>query len=75
MGRANLVDASMDVGPLGVGAGVGFDTGATFTSSGVEMKLLGVGFTIQDEKLELCMVFCGSISPSKIGSFFRDLFG
>lgn len=46
MARAELASASAKVGPLGAKLGVGLDTGASVGTDGLEVKLLGTGFSI-----------------------------
>lgn len=46
MARAEIASASASAGPVGVKVGLGFDTGATVGLAGVEVKVLGIGFSI-----------------------------
>lgn len=46
MARAEVGSASVQAGPVGVKLGLGVDTGASVGADGVEVKVLGTGFTI-----------------------------
>ncbi|XP_073773237.1 uncharacterized protein [Danio rerio] len=46
MGRAEIGSVSANVGPIGVKLGLGVDTGVSVGVDGLEVKLLGFGFSV-----------------------------
>lgn len=61
MGRAQLVEATVYTGRVGINMGVQVDTGVKFGRKEMEVKILGVGFRGKDDEIQICVFVCFGI--------------
>lgn len=51
-------DVTLKAGPVELGVGLGADTGIAIGKGGVEAKVLGTGFAVTKERVEVCFQIC-----------------